>query len=542
MTSELPTVGSERSGDFQSLEKIAADPLIRMMLFQEEAFWKVEDLRRFILLWRRQSGKTTLFAYLALMLMLQAPGVLVTYGSVSLKTGTELILRVAAVWRDVVNKFRTMLAGQKLVETNFDNISDEEFDEMFQAGRCEVKVWHNENEFSRTILIAANVNTARGFSGTVLLDEIQSIHELKIFLAEVREIASRNPAFRILMAMTIPPDDAHYSCELIAPPNGADFSTPNPRGHWYRSKAGMMVHRVDIDDAYAAGLTPYDEETGDPITPAQARERSIDKDGFDRNQKLLVIPSGACAIPAQAIEVAQEKGRGTCIACEKELPPNWRDHLGQGRLVIGIDPATTEKETSNPTSFSLMEQVGSMEFAVRVRLRFKTSDPNVTRARLRELLDVGHNRRVSAIVYLATGDRFWATDLRKEFQRYCHIELIIESENVPNFEPAMNFGTYMGRRLVNAFNDRQIWEPDVQWVFDDLRLVISDKGGYLKKMDGMGNHADGFDSDKAALHGQLMKIGGAVEARAVGTGRIGSFLSRFAGGSARDRSNARVIV
>jgi hypothetical protein len=542
MAGELPAVGTSTEGPVQALEPGQVEPLLKMMAFQSEAFWKVDELRRFLLLWRRQSGKTTTFAYIMLRLLMETPGCLVTYGSVSLRTGEELTLRVASIWFNVVRLMKQVATSRgQLLETNFDNLTEDDFAELFEAGKTEVKLWHDRTRCSRGKLIAANINTARGFSGTVLLDEIQSIHELRTFLAEVREIASRSPDFKILMAMTIAPDDSHYSNELIAPPIGTVFTPPNPRGHWYRSQAGIMVHRVDIEDAYAAGLTPYDEETGEPITPVQARARAVDKDGFDRNQKLLIIPSGISAIPLQDLNAAMENGAEECIAAKDEFPENWQRVLGGGRLAIGLDPATTENATSNPTGLVIMEQVGTI-YVARLVMRFKTSDPNVTRSMLRQALNVGQNRRISVIVVDGSNERFFARDIQREFSRSCRVKIVVSGEAVKGFTPQIDHKSYLGNLLTNACRDRQVWLPKAQWVCDDWRLVIRDKGGYQNRVDGEGNHADTFDAGKLALFGLNAHNDGPFEGSATPTGAICDFFSRITKGTARDGGGRRIFA
>ena len=62
------------------------------------------------------------------------------------------------------------------------------------------------------------------------------------------------------------------------------------------------------------------------------------------------------------------------------VPVGWLDYLSEpllgrvGRIGLGLDVATTEKATSNPSSLAVTEEVG-LDYFVRLLLRWKTSDP-----------------------------------------------------------------------------------------------------------------------------------------------------------------------
>ena len=59
------------------------------------------------------------------------------------------------------------------------------------------------------------------------------------------------------------------------------------------------------------------------------------------------------------------------------LPPGWLDVFAPDapRIGLGLDPATTTKAKSNPSSISAIQQVGLVYFA-RLILRFPSASPN----------------------------------------------------------------------------------------------------------------------------------------------------------------------
>src|SRR4051812_41018422 len=66
-------------------------------------------------------------------------------------------------------RFQTADAARNKILTR---LTLDDFSELFEAQRLEFRVYHTATTYSRTQVIAANVATARGWSGTVFLDEI----------------------------------------------------------------------------------------------------------------------------------------------------------------------------------------------------------------------------------------------------------------------------------------------------------------------------------------------------------------------------------
>lgn len=520
-------------------------PLIAETPYQEELRLGLERYRRAILHWKRRARKTTTLSGLAIGHMSEKPWNDVIYSSMSLNAGGEMLITTAKVWRWAMERLAKFSEQNGLMlKSDMLNISIDDIANDLIAGKAEAKLYHSKTEFSRLMLRAASVQTIKSYGALVMLDEIQDILDLKNVIAESKWIASTEKSMKFLMAGTTPLDDGHYSVEITNPPDGMTFE-PNPRGHWYESTAGYMVHRVDAWDYESAGLHFLDDTTGDEISADESRRRDYDKDGWDRANALKVIPDGTIAVPSIAIQHAMEKGRDTCAFADvkdvSDFPDGWRDNIGDGRLSIGIDPATTEKKKSNPTSLTLMEDVGG-ELAARLIVRWKTKDPAIARRLIAEVCNVGPRKRVSVIVIYGTNERYFAVDLQREWVGKIPVQILIESEKTNYLGEDMLFKAYLGKALVNDFMEYKIWLPASERVRADMRLVTTVKGSFDANVDSEGNHGDTFASTAAARHGIVTRLGGPVEARAVATSRIGSFLGRLGGGSARDRGNARVIV
>ena len=485
-----------------------------------------------LLLWRRQGGKTTFFSTRALRTMAARAGALVTFASASLLVGGEVTQREAMIFRSIIDVYRRDLEGNAEITTidrgnNLSPEKDDDFAAAFEAGRLETRLYHDRTTYSRTLVVAPNPATARGFSGDVLIDEIGFIRQFRELWDAMEPIFSRNPDFRCLMATTPPKDDTHFSHELIVPPVGTTFGV-NPAGHLYRSQAGLLVHRVDVDDAEAAGVHLYDSETRAQQTPAENRAKSLDRENWDRNYKLMLATSGTAACSLVALHTAQNHPlSGGCVAVDvdEEIPLGWTETLTGGAVGIGTDLATTEGETSNPTCVAVVERVVG-GFAVRLLARWKTADPARSRAIYRGVLealrDCGVRARGMGID--ATNERFFATDLQRAYSTLVSVKLVISSETTVYRNQEMRVKDYLGNLVVNALDDAQLALPAAGWVQRDFRLVRKVKGGFDTEVDQSGNHGDSFDAVKLALD---RLIGGAPFVyQAVDTATPGTFADR----------------
>jgi hypothetical protein len=199
-------------------------------------------------------------------------------------------------------------------------------------------------------------------------------------------------------------------------------------------------------------------------------------------------------------------------------PDEWKYLLGDGPIAVGVDPATTTKKLSNPTSIAVTQRVG-LDYFVRAVIRFKTSDPAVTRAFIDRAIDLPGGKRVRRVVIAATSERFFATDERSRLAGRVPVELVIESEKVGYMGEEMTYKLYLGNLLVNTLNDNLLSLPNAVWLRNDLRQP--EGATFQADPDENGNHADAFVAIACSLHG-LISAGGPVMAAAVPLSTIGA--------------------
>jgi hypothetical protein len=390
-----------------------------------------------------------------------------------------------------------------------------------QVGRDAFR--HSQTSISRLKVIAPNIATARGYSGTVLMDEIGFIRDFQGLYEAMEPIISSDPTFRLVMATTPPNDDAHYSYTLAAPEPGTAFAV-NPRGNTYVSAAGIPVHRVDAWDAAAAGRVLYDSKTGAPLTPEQHRAQALDRDAWDRNYGLKWLTGGTAALSLAGLAAAQDWGaRLGCIAAEGTPPPGWAAAMTDAPWAVGYDIATTEKGTSNPSAIVVTQEVGPKQYAERLVLRFKAANDAEAKAILRTVIqdaEKAAGRRARAVAVDATSERYFCVQLRREFSRYARVLLVVGSEGTEYGGEKMNFKQRLGSAYAAAYEDSALAVPPDRWVKDDRRLVKRVRGSFDNDLDSAGNHGDTFDGGKLALYA-LTGSGGPVEAHAVQVGTFG---------------------
>jgi hypothetical protein len=292
-------------------------PLVSLRPYQSEVFRNPLGILFFI--WRRQCGKSFALANIGLDWMLETPGITVVFMSAALRLGMENIRKEAEVWRSVTSAMRSQMNehGQYQLTTNADDDSGHLLDvdavaDLMEHQKLECRLFHDNATYSRSIVIAPNPDTAVGFTGHLILDEVGRMPNFREVWEAAQPFVESNPNFLIRGATTPPPDDSHFSYELLADKGQAFF--PNPVGTFYRSLSNLPVHRLDAHDAYAANIPLYDLETRQPITPEQSRERSLDKTGWDRNYGCKFIRGGAAAISRQDLQAAGLAGANKGLA------------------------------------------------------------------------------------------------------------------------------------------------------------------------------------------------------------------------------------
>jgi hypothetical protein len=525
------------------IASVANGGLIRLDKHQETVFWS--DLRTLFLLWRRQAGKSFTLGAWSFRRMAEVAGHLVVLCSASIALGKEWVFKEAQVWRIFTQAYRDLLAAQGAEAAKLTTGADDDqgrlldidaVADLFEHQKLETRLWHSRTVYSRSIVVAPNPDTAVGWTGDVGMDEVGRIECLKDLLEALGPIMTRHRHLMMRMATTISPDDAHISREIHGVrPEQPDF-IPNAAGSFYTSKSGYIVHRFDAYDAALAaaagseGLKLYDDKTGAEVTPDEHRAAALDKDAEDRNYFLKETLGGTAAIPAGVMTRCMNEGRGKCLAVDiteafgvddipRLLPSEWPDLLAPTapRLSLGYDIATTTKKKSNPSSITLMQQMGLLYLA-RLIVRFKTADPAVARAIIDHLLfRLPHGLKIRGLGVDASNEKFYAIETQKYFRGRLPVHLIVAGETLEHRGETITYKSLLGNDLINTATDGYLALPASDWLERDWRLVKLDQGRFYADVDGAGNHADTFDSTKLAKH-ELSQHGPArAEAVAVGS-------------------------
>jgi hypothetical protein len=428
------------------------------------------------------------------------------------------------------------------------NISAASFAELFSQQRLEFRVYHSNTSYSRTKVIAPNIATARSWSGTVLLDEVAFIRNLRELMTALLPVISTDKQFKLILSTTPPEfDDTHYSFELLAPPPEIKFAA-RAEGNWYTSESNVRVHRADAFDTALAGKKIYDLKTGAEISPAEAFSRAPNKDGHRIAHWLTWMLGGTAACDLLRLRTAQERGAEPRALASGHNGPqcqnfqinsdldmtaalNWvaqqsRDREGAGtshgseplayargsslRVGLGFDVATTTKGKSNPSVVSIMEEHGP-EWIVRARFIWKTRDPEIANQRLTGILDTLERCgiRPRGLAQDATNERYYAEQNRKLFRRRVPVILVVASQAVdkPGLEKPTNWKEYLGNQLVAKLDDNNLTLPPDEYTRTDYRLVMKDRGKFVCEPNDQGMHGDCFDADKLAGHALTSRSG-----------------------------------
>lgn len=206
------------------------------------------------------------------------------------------------------------------------------------------------------------------------------------------------------------------------------------------------------------------------------------------------------------------------ILASSAVPPDWARHCGGGRLTLGNDVATTDKKSSNPSSFTVMEKLNGIYWQ-RLVVRFKSADPEVTYAVIKSILDARPDREWKTLNIDASSERYHAQTVRKKFRSRLRVNLIVNSETIVFEKEKFSYKTLLGDLYVSAFEDGVIALPPEPFILSDHRLVKKHAGGYVTEVDEEGNHGDTFDSGKLAYWGHIGS-GGQVRAGALAVGGI----------------------
>lgn len=512
--------------------------------YQSQAFWAVKRFRRYLLAWLRQGGKTTTLADQSFLEMAEFAGRLITFVSASLNIGSEFVEKEAKAFHAMLAGLREKAeANKQLLTVGFRPNADSDHDDNFtkladdidwaamadlmERSKLELRLWHSNTVCSRTKIIAANIATARSWSGSVKFDEIAFVRELKTFLAEIEPIFSTDPTFNLIMATTPPPDYAHYAYELLTEENGNEDFPLNAAGNWFKNRAGLWVHRVTIDDAALAGrkIWDADDAKGREVTPEESRAQTLDKDGWDRSNRLKRPTVGTSAVSPLALDTAQRKGLARhFVAFEwtgvgtDDLP--WGDILlalhGVKEVCIGQDLASTAGKKSNPSGLAVTVKDG-LGFRAPFICWWKTADERVTEGRILAVA-TGlrlHGIRVKVVNLDATNEKLFASRVRRALLGHgIPCRACSGSEIVMHRGEKVTLSTFTASQLAGAIDSGLAELPFNRYLYDDFMRPTKVPGGYDCPVGANGEHGDTFDGTKLSFFG-WSGYGSAAQAMAV---------------------------
>ncbi len=284
--------------------QLANEALVKFRKYQSPVFLDRQS-GILILHWSRQIGKSyTLAAWAVDRLLSQLQRYnswLITVLSNSRDNGAEFVIKC----QDVCNKMG--LAMEKPAQVVGDaavyNVQDDSPNILYENMRMEVRITlivDGRQRIGRIKVLAANPRTARGFSGDLILDEF-AFHEDSGAIWEAAEpILSSNQEFLCRIAST-----GNGKQNMFYRMSAGDG--PND-GTVFESASGFRVSRVTRTEAWKMGVKVFDPKDRKPITPEQARARSLDKRAYDQNYECRFNDENMALLTNELISAAERDG------------------------------------------------------------------------------------------------------------------------------------------------------------------------------------------------------------------------------------------
>jgi phage FluMu gp28-like protein len=366
-------------------------------------------------------------------------------------------------------------------------IEDMSIDQSFENMRMEVRITI-ENMVGRIKVLAANPRTARGFSGDLILDEF-AFHENSAAIWEAAEpILSSNPDFL---------------CRIASTGNGR-------HNMFYRMATGAYkLSRVPRTLAWQQGVKVFDPATRLPITPEEARARSLDKRAYDQNYECAFADENMTLLSHELISAAERADVG--IICSQDWSQEFLASLGTrttphttGPLFVGMDVGRNR----DLSVITVAEKLGEI-FFVRGILRMEGMRLPQQQLRLGEICQMPNFRRACIDM---TGLGIGLVEYAQEAFGMSKIIGINFAATVPMTQKIAADGRKretvrvteaMAVELLAAYEDRRIQHPIEAALRDSLRKPekITTPGGRVSiaaTRDEAG-HADEFWSFALAL-------------------------------------------
>lgn len=515
----------------------------RRRRYQVVGLAAVRKVRALVLFWARQCRKSTTLGDIAFDVMSREPGKHVIAASASLLTGSELISKALSSTEQAAMVTREAAAIQATLEESvkgtkgamalkcansetgkvYETMGPDDFRDLYRSSRLELRLYHDRTAYSRLLVIAPNPATARGWTGCVIRDEagFTSAAMERDLQVAVKPITDTDPNFKLIYASNLPRDDRHPFFEMTLPEPGTEFPASDA-GHFYRGQNGLLVHRVALADAYAAGHVLYDSREGKPMTYEAFCADPANRLGLDESYRLVHRFGGASAIDLLALNTAQRRGIGEStfafIESEGEFDAAVASMvrlLGSGAVGVGVDWATTTGDTSNPTSLTVTERRGT-ELIQRLVAVWKERDPSIARGRLERVLRAIRGRPAGGpprrCCMDATNEQYFSRETAAVLGNLCPIELVDSRNSVDpvpvGYQRTPNFKTWLGDLYSAAINANTYTLPADPYLKDDHRLVIKSAGTFTCEAQVDGKHGDTFDSGKLADHALRSNAGG----------------------------------
>lgn len=508
----------------------AANQKRERRLYENTAMVAVREERVIGLLWTRRGRKSTTLGNMAFDELSVAPGRTVIGASASLLLGTELVsMTVTATEQAMVvsreadamrQVFANSASEKKLdfkcanSETGkvYNNVSAEDYANLYQSKRLEMRLYFDRTNYSRELIIAPNPATARGWGGTVFRDEVGFVRpqvETELQIA-VDPIFRTDPSFKMIYASNLPRDDRHPWFEMTLPPPDLTFP-PNASGHFYRGLNRMLIHRVSLADAYAAGHVLFDNK-GKAMTLEAFRSEPGNRIQLPGSYDLIHESGGSAALDLVSILTAQRRGANKCAFIYVDNDGDFqkairllRAMVGPGAIGMGFDPASTTGETSNPSSFTITEQSG-VERIQRLVVLWKERRESMQKERIGALVRAVQERPAGGparrLCIAAGNERLFSQGVQEDLAHLIPVELVIEGASVkplPNgYREAINYKTWLGDIYCAAVNDNHYSFPSDEYFKQDQRLTVKNAGRYECDPQPDGKHGDTFVSGEMA--------------------------------------------
>lgn len=505
--------------------------------YEKVALVAARETRMLGLNYTRRGRKSTTLGWLGFDELSKGPGSMVIGASCSLLAGREMttmtmsaseaalaVAQEAAAVREVFTEgaqenalqFQIANADTQKILTG---LTADDFASLYQSSKLELRLYYDRTAYSRQQIVAPNPATMRGWRGLVLFDEFGYIAtNLAQQLIDAADPMMRDvPDLKMIFACNMPLDDRHPWFEMTLPREltaGSEDEQfpPNPAGHLYRSQTDLLIHRVALKDAYAAGHRLYDND-GVEMTYEQCLKFPPIRSGLDVSYRLLHKAGGTSVIDLFALTTAMRRGIDRqCGFFFVETDRDFLDglthlakYLGDGDVGLGVDVATTTGESSNPTSVTVTEKRG-VEYLSHVFI-WKTRDAMLQRERLRQIIGAVKARKCGKparrMCIDSTSEMLFADDCRKILGAIVPVQLV-DARNLVDPEPVgyvkcPNYKTWQGDQYAACVNDNHTALPSDAYLKEDHRLVMKDKGLFVCEPTPDGKHGDTFDSGKHAL-------------------------------------------